>query len=220
MRTCGPLSWKRVSFWFHSPLLCADLKFHSRTLRRSTTRTMASNLNPFKQGQSIVHKFKGTDYKDWAYAMQAALEGVDLWLISGAPAPDHIDRPDFADPAAPTAAEQAARLQWDTADSRATGYLKTYCEHTVMERVLRNVVAVGTLSSKAIWDELRNLYDTTSAAKVFALFRQTREWRLDGNKHPITQLDALDYLYQQLETNGVTLDSFIQAMTLLSAIPS
>src|SRR5712691_6891054 len=181
---------------------------------------MASNLNPFKQGQSIVPKFKGTDYKDWAYAMQAALEGVDLWLISGAPDPDHIDRPGFADPANPTAAENTAWLQWDTADSRATGYLKTYCERTVMERVLRNVVAAGTLNSKAIWDELKDLYDTTSAAKVFALFRQTREWRLDGNKHPITQLDALDYLYQQLETNGVTLDSFIQAMTLLSAIPS
>ena len=181
---------------------------------------MASTSNPFKQGQIVVPKFKGTDYKDWAYAMQAALEGVDLWLISGAPDPDHIDRPGFADPNAPTQAEITAQAQWDTADGRTIGYLKSYCERTVMERVLCNVVTAGRISSKGIWDELKALYDTTSATKVFALFRQTREWRLDANKHPITQLDVLDFLYQQLETNGVTLDSFIQAMTLLSAIPS
>ena len=179
----------------------------------------SSSINPFKQGQAVVPKFKGTDYKDWAYTMQAALEGVNLWLISGAPAAVHIPRPGFADPNAPTDAENAARLQWDVADGRATGYLKSYVERTVMEKVLSNIGTGVRLSSKAIWDELKNVYDTTSAAKVFALFRQTREWRLDASKPPTPQLDALDYLYQQLEANGVILDSFIQAMTLLSAIP-
>ena len=181
---------------------------------------MASSSNPFKQGQAVVPKFKGTDYKDWAYAMQAALEGVDLWLVSGAPAADHIDRPGFADPNAPTNAENAARLQWDVVDGHAIGYLKSYVEHTVMEKVLHNIGTGVRLSSQLIWEELKDIYDTTSAAKVFALFRQTREWHLDGNKHPITQMDTLDYLYQQLDTNGVALDSFIQVMTLLSAILS
>ena len=181
---------------------------------------MASSSNPFKQGQAVIPKFKGTDYKDWAYAMQAALEGVDLWLVSGVPAADHIDRPGFVDPDHPTDAENAARLQWDIADGHTIGYLKSYVECTVMEKVLRNIGTGVRLSSELIWEELKTIYDTTSATKVFALFRQTREWHLDGNKHPITQLDTLDYLYQQLNTNGVVLDSFIQAMTLLSAILS
>jgi hypothetical protein len=156
----------------------------------------SSSINPFKQGQAVVPKFKGTDYKDWAYAMQAALEGVDLWLISGAPAAIHIARPGFADPNAPTDAENAARHQWDVADGRAIGYLKSYVERTVMEKVLSNIGTAGRLTSKAIWDELKDVYDVTSAAKVFALFRQSREWRLDASKPPVPQLDALDYLYQ------------------------
>ena len=95
------------------------------------------------------------------------------------PDPDHIDCPGFADPNAPTDAENTQCMQWDVVDGYATGYLKSCTEHTVMERVLCNVMATGRLSSKAIRDELKDLYDTTSATKVFTLFRQTREWCLD-----------------------------------------
>jgi hypothetical protein len=82
------------------------------------------------------------------------------------------------------------------------------------------MAAVGTaLTACLIWDQVWTLYGQVLPAKVYSLFWQTRHWHLDVSKHLQPQIDALNYLYEQLITQIVQVTNFIKAMTLLSALP-
>ena len=70
-----------------------------------------------------------------------------------------------------------------------------------------------------MWEQAEAIYGTITPAKMYFLFRKTRQWHLDGSKHPQPQLDALDYLYKQLTTQTVNIADFIKAMTLLCVLP-
>jgi hypothetical protein len=82
------------------------------------------------------------------------------------------------------------------------------------------IATVGAaLTAHLIWDQVWILYGQVLPAKVYSLFWQIRHWHLDASKHPQPQIDALNYLYEQLITQIVQVTDFIKVMTLLSALP-
>ena len=80
--------------------------------------------------------------------------------------------------------------------------------------------AVDTASIAClVWEQAEATYSAITPAKVYSLFRQTRQWHLNRSKHPQPQLDVLDYLYEQLTTQTVQITDFIKVMTLLCTLP-
>ena len=45
-----------------------------------------------------------------------------------------------------------------------------------------------------VWEQAEAIYGAITPAKVYSVFRQTRQWHLDRSKHLQPQLDVLYYL--------------------------
>ena len=149
--------------------------------------------------------------------MKSFLHSIDLWLLTGETGTARVDQPGYADPQNPTADETRAIQAWDTADSRSQGILYLHMTEPAKQRV---EAGVGTASTAClVWQQAEAIYGAITPAKVYSLFRQTRQWHLDRSKHPQPQLDALDYLYKQLTTQMVNIANFIKAMMLLCMLP-
>jgi hypothetical protein len=165
-----------------------------------------------------IPKLDGINYQEWSSTMKSYLSTLDLWLITGETNVNtRADRPVPAAAGAPTADETRDMCAWDTADHRAQGFLTLNITEGAKHRIM---TAVGqNPTARLIWEQALALYGQVSPAKVYALFRKTRQWHLDASKHPQPQLDALDYLYEQLTSQTVQITDFLRAMTLLSALP-
>jgi hypothetical protein len=70
---------------------------------------MASTL--LTKNQPQIPKLNGINYQEWSNIMEAYLATYDLWLISGAIGPVHINHPVSAAAGAPTTKETAAICQ-------------------------------------------------------------------------------------------------------------
>ena len=88
-----------------------------------------------------------------------------------------------------------------------------------MQRSLHHHISDSTTSSD-LWDLLKDTYGVSGPAKVFTDFKKTITFRISGNGHPALEIIKLQNIIDQLWLDGVELDAFLQAMILLSAIPS
>src|SRR5712671_3131306 len=81
-----------------------------------------------------ISKLVGSDkYQEWMRSMQSTLMALDLWQITSGTEVC----PGFADPNAPTAAEQLAWDTWDITNTRAMGLLRVSLRAHVLDKVAR-----------------------------------------------------------------------------------
>jgi len=183
---------------------------------------MATQLETRKQMESIP-QLDGTNYRQWSYCITAGLWTLDLWLVTGAVAPQYQARPVPANAAAPTIEERARIAAWDSANERSISFLTGAMEEAIACRVQDTAETAAGASNQVTtqhwWDHTSTLYNITTPATIYRIFVQIWEWRLSVNKPPQGQLDHLLMLYNQLEAEGQTLPTLTKVMTLLNALP-
>jgi len=92
---------------------------------------MAAQSETRKQMESIP-RLDGTNYHQWSYRITASLRTLDLWLITGAVAPQYQVRPVPTNAAAPTVEEHARIVAWDSANKRSIGFLTGAMEEAIV----------------------------------------------------------------------------------------
>jgi len=155
----------------------------------------------------------GSNYTVWAQAITAALRSKGVWQI----ARGNEDRPESLPANASTDAKAERRKEqeaWDNRDDQALGLMQLK-----MQRTLHHHIDETTTSSN-LWDTLKDTYGVSGLAKIFADFKKTMTFRITGNGHPAPEIIKLQNLIDQLRLDGIDLEAFLQAMILLSAIPS
>jgi len=183
---------------------------------------MAAQSETHKQMESIP-RLDGTNYHQWSYRITAGLRTLDLWLVTGAVAPQYQAHPVPANAAAPTVEERARIAAWDSANERSIGFLTGAMEEAIVHRVQDAAETAAGASNQVTaqywWDQTSTLYNITTPATIYRIFVQVWEWRLSANKPPQGQLDHLLMLYNQLEAEGQTLLTLTKVMTLLNTLP-
>ena len=204
--------------------LCADALFLQNQPSNliAAPQTMAAQSESRKQMESIPC-LDGTNYHQWSYRITAGLRTLDLWLVTGAVAPQYQARPVPANAAAPTVEERARIAAWDSANERSIGFLTGAMEEAIARRVqdaAETAAGAGNqVTAQHWWDQASTLYNITTPATIYRIFVQIWEWRLSPNRAPQGQLDHLLMLYNQLEAEGQTLLTLTKVMTLLNALP-
>jgi len=112
--------------------LCADALFLQNQPSNliAAPQTMAAQSETCKQMESIPC-LDGTNYRQWSYRITAGLRTLDLWLVTGAVAPQYQARPVPANAAAPTVEERARIAAWDSANKRSIGFLTGAMEEAI-----------------------------------------------------------------------------------------
>jgi len=164
-----------------------------------------------------------TNYCQWSFRITTSLWTLELWLVTGATAPQYQARPVPANAATPTIEERARIAAWDSANERSIGFLSGAMEKAIAHRVQDAAeMAAGAgnqVTTQHWWDQASTLYNITTPATIYWIFVQIWEWRMSPNKPPQGQLDHLLMLYNQLKAEGQTLPTLTRVMTLLATLP-
>ena len=158
---------------------------------------------------NLVPVLDGTNYQVWSRSMKAYLRSQDLWLYTNGT----WMRPGFAGAAHPTAEECTARANWDKNNESAIGYMTLHLNHTIWDKMSALTTAAN------IWTRLETDYGTISPTVVFEFYKKTTTFKVDPKRQPRPQIEYLEGLYTHLEAETVDIPDFVQAMTLLTALP-
>ena len=156
---------------------------------------------------SLVPVLDGTNYQEWAKAMEAYLMSMDLWEYANG----DESEPTLSNP--PTDAEHAIYKIWKSGNQKALANLILRINPTIREEVASLNIA------DTIWNRLKAHFDVIQPTTLFKDFKEAIFIRLDASKHPLPQINRLQATVHHLSTNGVTIPEIIQAMILLSALP-
>jgi len=163
-----------------------------------------------------VPAFDGSNWLSWSTRMYQFLMAQKLWAyVSGLITKPALESSALATATSrPTTAESIkARNDWVTEDSAAIRYIKMKCTESV-------VAGIPTMhmTSKEVWDSLKECFDKVSAATVLQEIRKAFSFRLSSGD-PIDEISRLAATFAHLEQCGFTVPDFIQALILIIAIP-
>jgi len=116
--------------------LCADALFLQNQPSNliAALQTMAAQSETCKQMETVPW-LDGTNYHQWSFRITAGLRTLDLWLVTGAVAPQYQACPVPANVAALTVEERARIATWDSANERSIGFLSGAMEEAIARRV-------------------------------------------------------------------------------------
>jgi hypothetical protein len=89
--------------------------------------------------------------------------------------------------------------------------------------IINNWITPGLTASHTddpaiLWHNLANTYGTAGLSAIFALYQQTLEFRITGNKEPSAKIAQLELIYNQLMDVSIPIPGIVQAMTLLGSV--
>ena len=181
---------------------------------------------------STIKILDGTNYQQWAPKMEAYLKSKKLWYyVSGdTPAPSCIDQP-----AEPTPLEGSTTITssqkaeykelkkayneqykicmaWNQIDDKALSLIQLKMGDKLQYLVKEK--------SEETWDNIKKQFDVSGPAAIFNDFKWIIEFKFDERKEPSIQVAELNTQLNRLATHDFNLDSRIQAMIILSSLPS
>jgi len=129
-----------------------------------------------------------------------------------------ITKPTLESSASATATSHPATAEsikacndWVTEDSVAIRYIKMKCTESVVAGI-----PVTHTTSKEVWDGFKKCFDKVPAATV--LQEKAFSFRLPSGD-PIDEISKLAAMFARLEQHSFTVPDFVQASTLIIAIP-
>ena len=196
-------------------------------------RKMSSTLNTF------VPVLNGTNYQQWAAAMQSYLMSQGQWqaIVRNLPIPKYTDsvpvepvlnqegKTDVrATQRAQAAADRDAQLvgptnqdtidKWDETVSKAIGNIRLCLHHTIGYQY-NNVT-----SSSALWRLLNEQYGRPGISQAFIEFKGAMNTTIPSNSDPSPSLDKMKAHFMCLCEQGFEIPEKIQAMMILCKAPA
>ena len=89
----------------------------------------------------------------------------------------------------------------------------------INSRVTRGLVSTRYMFAHELWTFLENTYGVAGPSAIYALYMQTTNFRISGNKEPSAEIANLEMIYNRLSSCQVEIPALVRAMTLLGAIP-
>ena len=160
-----------------------------------------------KEVAQLVPLFTGTDYLAWKERMGDYLGSqCMLGFING-----NRPAPVAADPANPTAAEQAAIAQWGDNDMQVKSLIAL--------RLSLNLRTHLGVTAQETWESLENTFGVSHFTMDFRLLQEVMKAKLHVGQNPQVEIQRIWTLLERIRVSGMNLDNYLQAMLLLSAIP-
>ncbi len=156
---------------------------------------------------SLVPVLDGTNYQEWAKAMEAYLMSMDLWEYANG------DEKQPTQSSPPTQDEKIAFKAWKSTNQKALANIILQVKPSIREDI------VMLNDAETIWNHLKTHFDMVQPTTLFKDFKAAISIQIDATKHPLPQVNRLQAVVQCLSNNGVSMPKIIQAMILLSALP-
>ena len=161
-----------------------------------------------KDVAQLVPLFNSVDYRAWKERMGDSLGSQHmLGFING-----NRPMPVAADPANPTAAEQAAIAQW-LEDNMVIRSL-------IALRLSPNLHTHLGTTAQQTWESLENTFGVSHFTMDFCLLQEVMRAKLRVDQNPQVEIQQIWTLLERIRIVGMNLDNYLQAMLLLSTIPS
>ena len=194
---------------------------------------MSSTLNTF------VPVLDGTNYQQWATAMQSFLMSQGQWrvIVKNAPLPKYEDvtpvEPIKADDdtidtqatrLAQAAADQAAMLtepsnqgaldEWEELISKVVGNIRLRLHHTIAYQYNTEDDAAS------LWQNLLNKYGQPGISCTYIEFKGAMDTNIPSNSDPSPSLDKMMAHFTRLRDLRFELAPKVQAMMILAKAPA
>jgi len=155
----------------------------------------------------LVLVLDGTNYQEWAKAMEAYLMSMDLWEYA------NRDEQQPTQSSPPTQDEKITFKAWKSANQKALANVILWVKPSIREDIamLNN--------AETIWNHLKTHFNMVQPTTLSKDFKAAISIQIDATKHPLPQVNRLQAAVQHLSNNGVSMPKIIQAMILLSTLP-
>ncbi|KAL7283853.1 hypothetical protein ACG7TL_003293 [Trametes sanguinea] len=158
--------------------------------------------------QQLVPVLDGSNYARWAELMKAYLQQQEVWYIVELP----------AGITAPTLQEDGSNrnevIGWTMTQSKAMGSIRLRLNDEVAKLVK------DATTAKKLWDDLKDLYGTTSALGAYSYYKAAVGTRIPPNEHPGPAIAKIQGNLDQLEGAGINIPANLRALMTLDAAPS
>ncbi|KAL7277443.1 hypothetical protein ACG7TL_009305 [Trametes sanguinea] len=158
--------------------------------------------------QQLVPVLDGLNYTRWAELMKAYLQQQEVWYVVELP----------AGITAPTLQEDGSNrnevIAWTMTQSKAMGSIRLRLNDEVAKLVK------DATTAKKLWDDLKDLYGTTSALGAYSFYKAAVGTRIPPNEHPGPAIAKIQGNLDQLEGAGINIPANLRALMILDAAPS
>ncbi|KAL7284517.1 hypothetical protein ACG7TL_001808 [Trametes sanguinea] len=158
--------------------------------------------------QQLVPVLDGSNYARWAELMKAYLQQQEVWYVVELP----------AGITAPTLQEDGSNrnevIGWMMTQSKAMGSIRLRLNDEVAKLVK------DATTAKKLWDDLKDLYGTTSALGAYSYYKAAVGTRIPPNEHPGPAIAKIQGNLDQLEGAGINIPANLRALMILDAAPS
>ncbi|KAL7284847.1 hypothetical protein ACG7TL_002160 [Trametes sanguinea] len=158
--------------------------------------------------QQLVPVLDGSNYARWAELMKAYLQQQEVWYVVELP----------AGITAPTLQEDGSNrnevIGWTMTQSKAMGSIRLRLNDEVAKLVK------DATTAKKLWDDLKDLYGTTSALGAYSYYKAAVGTRIPPNEHPGPAIAKIQGNLDQLEGAGINIPANLRALMILDAAPS
>ena len=173
---------------------------------------MSSNLT------NLVPVLDGTNYQDWAAAMQSFLMSQGQWKVISRAGPlpvyeskDKDDKGAPKDGVVPTNAN--AIEDWADTNDKALGNIRL-CLNSNIRQLFKDTSTVVNL-----WEEIKAKYSKPGLGQAFIEFKAAMNTLIPPNQDPAPALDKIMMHFAHLTDYELHVPSNIQSMILLAKAP-
>jgi hypothetical protein len=163
----------------------------------------------------LVPVLDSTNWRKWEVCMTAYLQTQELWeVVSENTKPIEPEQPEDEESteyATAKAAYKAAYAIWKKENSKASGIITLH----VAAHLRHNI----SDSAYATWTMLKRVFSAPTVSALYADFKQVLATKLSGG-NPIPEIERLATLFGRLSGTPLQLSETLQAMILLTALPS
>ena len=173
---------------------------------------MSSNLT------SLVPVLDGTNYQDWAAAMQSFLQSQGQRKVISRPGPSPVYKEGETEkdgtPKAGVVATNVDSIEdWNDTDDRALGDIRLRLNSNIRQ-LLKDMDLAVTL-----WEQIKEKYGKPGLGQAFIEFKATMNTSIPPNQDPAPSLDKIMMHFACLADLELLIPSNIQSMILLAKAP-
>ena len=194
-----------------SAFLAASISYRAALMLAQQFLQTVSNTHPILIAmasnalQTYVSVLDGSNYAIWADQMKAYLQSQEVWImVLGT----------FEQPTLASNRSNATEVfQWMQNDEKAQGIIRLRLSPQIL------LMMKDQTTSKGLWQEIKDIYGTSSAANIFADFKKAVNTRVPGDKHPAASIASIQSCFDNLKANKIELPDSLKTMIVLNALP-
>jgi len=167
---------------------------------------------------SLVPVLDGTNYQDWAAAMQSFLMSQGQWKVISRPGPQYIYKAEDLEkdktPKAGAIAENVEIVEaWNDIDDKALGNIRLRLNSNIRQLFKDMDISV------TLWEQIKSKYGKPGLGQAFIEFKAAMNTFIPPNSNPAPALDKIMTHFARLLDVEMAIPSNVQSMIILAKAP-